>query len=406
MSPDLQSEKGSSTGSSLSRAGTVARASAAGPGRVLSVLHLLWSGQTGGMERAVYQLVREQLAGSTVAPAVLFAGPGGPYHDRLAELGCPVESLGLPHARSLRHLTAGRRAMRGVDVHHFHAAEPLLMAASMSCRGVTRVYTHRGGFVDGSFRRQARFRVAGPLMRASFHGFSGNTAHGARSGARLLGISPARFRVTYNGIEFSLLEPHRTAAEVRAELGLGSELVLGTAAILKDWKRIDRLLRAFPALQGAAAGPVRLLVVGDGPERPRLERLAAELGIAADVVFAGLRDHIADYLQVMDVFSLPSSERESFGNAAVEAMAVGVPPVVFADSPGLAEHVEDGRTGLIAATQDEFTAALRRLLEDAAARREMGARARAAIRERYTLARSAAAYDELYAAALAARRGG
>ena len=220
------------------------------------MLHLLWSGETGGMERAVYQLVREQHASDTIAPAVLFPGPRGPYYDRLVQLGCPVTSLGLPNGRSLRQLTVARRAMRGFDIHHFHAAEPLLMAASVMCRGTTRVYTHRGGAaVSSSLRRRARFGITGVLARSSFHAFSGNTAHGARVGAELLRVDPERFGVTYNGIEFSLLEPARPPADVRAELGLSSEFVLGTAAILKEWKRIDRLLHALRELRETRTGP-------------------------------------------------------------------------------------------------------------------------------------------------------
>lgn len=367
------------------------------------MLHLLWSGGTGGLERAVYQLVREQLAGNNVSPSVLFPGPGGPYYDRLLELGCPVQALGLRRAWSPRQLTTARREMRGFDVHHFHAAEPLLMAASAACPGVARVYTHRGGSMDRAFRRQARFRLTGPLLRRSFHAFSGNTAHGARSGADLLGIDRDRFRVTYNGIEFSLLEPARPPQEVRAELGLATEFVFGTAAILKGWKRVERLVRALPALRDT--GPVRLVVVGDGPERPRLTALARELGVESDVIFTGLQQHVADYLQVMDVFCLPSSGRESFGNAATEAMALGVPPVVFSDSPGLAEHIEHEQTGFIVATQAELESLLRRLIAEPETRRAVGRRARAAIRERYTLARSATAYEELYEAALARRDG-
>jgi glycosyltransferase involved in cell wall biosynthesis len=132
--------------------------------------------------------------------------------------------------------------------------------------------------------------------------------------------------------------------------------------------------------------------------------LAGRLGIARHVVFTGIQQHVADYLQVMDVFCLPSSSRESFGNAATEAMAVGLPVVVFADSPGLAEHVDHDVTGYIAGTQEELEDVLRRLLADPQLRRRLGDSARAAIRERYTLERAAAAYEDLYESALAARR--
>jgi glycosyltransferase involved in cell wall biosynthesis len=402
MSSNLESQ----AERSRHRAGELDGAVDTGPGKVLRVLHLLWSGETGGMERAVYQLAREQLASDSISPAVLFPGPRGPYYERLVQLGLPVTSLGLPHARSLGQLTVARRAMQGFDIHHFHAAEPLLMVASAGCRGTARVYTHRGGVGgDDTFKRRLRFRITGALLRSSFHAFSGNTAHGARAGAAFLRIDPDRFEVTYNGIDFSLLDPRRQPSEVRTELGLTGEFVLGTAAILKSWKRIDRLLHALRALRETPGRPARLVVVGDGPERGRLEALARELGIAGDVTFTGLQDHVADYLQVMDAFCLPSSEKESFGNAAIEAMATGVPTIVFADSPGLLEHVDDGRTGFVVETQEELVEVLQRLRADAAAGADVARQGRDEIRARYTPARAARAYEQLYASALAARAG-
>ena len=149
---------------------------------------------------------------------------------------------------------------------------------------------------------------------------------------------------------------------------------------------------------------MRLLVIGDGPERSRLEELARELGLEDDVLFTGLRDNVPDYLQVMDAFCLPSSGKESFGNAAIEAMDAGVPTVVFADSPGLLEHVEDGQTGFVVETQSDLVEVLQRLRSDPQLRAGVGQRARASVRERYTPAGAARAYEQLYASALAAQR--
>ena len=136
-------------------------------------------------------------------------------------------------------------------------------------------------------------------------------------------MDPSQFAVTYNGIEFDLLKPTRAPAEVRAELGLGPDnFVLGTSANLKAWKRIDRLLHALAAVRRPE---LRLLIVGDGEERPRLEALADRLGVRSRTVFTGLQDKVADFVQSMDAFCLPSDSRESFGNSAVEAMGLGRP---------------------------------------------------------------------------------
>jgi glycosyltransferase involved in cell wall biosynthesis len=100
----------------------------------------------------------------------------------------------------------------------------------------------------------------------------------------------------------------------------------------------------------------------------------------------------------MDAFSLPSIE--SFGNAAVEAMALGIPTIVFNDGGGLVEHIDPGDTGFVVADQQELETTVRRLLADGDLAERVGSRGRAAIRARYTPERSAQAYRQLYASAL------
>ena len=137
--------------------------------------------------------------------------------------------------------------------------------------------------------------------------------------------------------------------------------MLGTAAVLEEWKRIDRLIRAVAPCKLPG---LHLVVVGDGEERERLESLRRTLGIRASVHFVGRQERPWDFFQVMDVFSLPSMELESFGNAAVEAMALGLPTIVFADGGGLLEHVEHGRTGIVVETQPELEQAISQLMRE------------------------------------------
>ena len=228
----------------------------------LSVLHCLWSGSIGGAERAVFQLVREQLRDPDLEPALLFATGGGLFWEKAQSLGCPVVTLDLPHGHALRKVPAVVAAMRPFTVHHFHGAEPLLMFASARCPEACRVYTHRGGITRYSPSKRLKYELSGALLRRYFHGYSGNTAHGARSGAKLFRMPEQTFEVTYNGLDFGLLSPDRPAEAVRSSLGLThSDLVVGTAANLKAWKRIDRLIAALTTL---AAADVRLLIVETG----------------------------------------------------------------------------------------------------------------------------------------------
>jgi glycosyltransferase involved in cell wall biosynthesis len=371
------------------------------PTRPLRVLHCLWNGEVGGAERAVHLLVREQMRDPALAPALLFAQGRGAYWEKAKHLGCPVIALDLPNGRTVTRLGSTAAAMRPFDLHHFHSAEPLLMLASTRCHGVRRVYTHRGGSTRYTAGKRLQYSVTGVLLRRRFHGFSGNTAHAARFAAEVYRMDPDRFQVTYNGLEFDLLEPARRADAIRVELGLrSSDFVLGTAAHLKAWKRIDKLLLAAAELGDP---DFRVLIVGGGPELRRLQALADELRVSDSVIFAGTQLHVGDYLQVMDAFCLPSTSLESFGNAAVEAMAMGVPSIVFADGGGMLEHIENGVTGLVATDQADLERLLRRLIEDRQLARRLGASGKKSMRQRYTPEEAARRYRRLYASALNGR---
>jgi glycosyltransferase involved in cell wall biosynthesis len=188
---------------------------------------------------------------------------------------------------------------------------------------------------------------------------------------------------------------------VRDELELDqTNFVLGTAATLKPWKRIDRLVDLVAEMREPT---LRVLVLGEGPEQERLRARAEQRQIARNVIFVGSTPNVADYLQVMDAFCLPSMGLESFGNAAVEAMGVGLPTIIFSDGGGMAEHIEDGRTGFVVPDNATLARTVARLMESLALRRRIGASAMEAVRARYTLARAVASYRALYEHAIASR---
>jgi N-acetyl-alpha-D-glucosaminyl L-malate synthase BshA len=127
----------------------------------------------------------------------------------------------------------------------------------------------------------------------------------------------------------------------------------------------------------------RLVMVGDGSERTNVEHRARCLGIYDKCVFVGKQPNIVDYLSASDVLLLPS-EQESFGLAALEAMACEV-PVIASRVGGIPEVVTDGETGFLSEVGDveKMAADAARLLSDPTLRREMGKRARESAVSRY-----------------------
>ncbi|GAB4351172.1 MAG: N-acetyl-alpha-D-glucosaminyl L-malate synthase BshA [Candidatus Abyssubacteria bacterium] len=139
-----------------------------------------------------------------------------------------------------------------------------------------------------------------------------------------------------------------------------------------------------------------LLMVGDGPDRERAFEVAQSLGVAGDITFAGVTESVVEILSSADVFLLPS-EMESFGLAALEAMACET-PVVATRVGGLPEVVEDGATGYLLPLGDIESMASRTLeiIENPKLKRQLGERGRAVAREKFTPQAALRAYWEVY----------
>lgn len=174
-------------------------------------------------------------------------------------------------------------------------------------------------------------------------------------------------------------------------------LVIGVVKSLERLYGIEYLLRAFAALHNQS-GDLRLMIIGDGTQRPALESLARELGIAALTHFVGRVPHeqVIHYLHQMDIFVVPSLQ-ESFGVAAVEASAAGL-PVVASDVEGLPEVVLDGETGFLVPPTDvgALSRRLTQLSADPSLRRRIGQAGRAFVKAHYNWQANAAEMERLY----------
>jgi glycosyltransferase involved in cell wall biosynthesis len=164
------------------------------------------------------------------------------------------------------------------------------------------------------------------------------------------GCPASRVRVIPNGIDADRFSPRPPSARLAAELGLpAGSPVVGLVAALRPEKNHELFLRVARRVHAAAA-EARFLIVGDGPERARLERLAHELGLDEVLRFAGTRHDVPEILSLIDVFLL-TSHMEASPVSILEAMA-GERPVVATNVGSVAENVRGGRTGLLAAPGD------------------------------------------------------
>jgi len=188
--------------------------------------------------------------------------------------------------------------------------------------------------------------------------------------------------------------------ELRATLAPQGEPLLVHVSTFRPVKRpgdcVEILARVLQ--QGIST---RLVMVGDGAERTNLEHRARCLGVYDKCIFVGKQPKIVDYLSAADVLLLPS-EQESFGLAALEAMACEV-PVIASRVGGVPEVVTDGETGFLSEVGDvdKMAADAARLLSDPTLRREMGKRARESAVSRYRTDIVIPQYIEFYNRVLA-----
>lgn len=176
-------------------------------------------------------------------------------------------------------------------------------------------------------------------------------------------------------------------------------LTVGCAKLLETNYGQEHLVRAVAILRERRPGrPVRLLLAGEGTQRDTLAALIAELGLQEEVSLLGTVPHarMPAFLSSLSVFAMPSFS-ESFGVAAVEAAACGL-PVVASRVGGVGEVVLDGETGLLVPPGDAVALAdaLGRLLDDPSLRARMGEAGRAHVQECFDWSRNADAMEALY----------
>jgi phosphatidylinositol alpha-1,6-mannosyltransferase len=339
--------------------------------------------RAGGIQQFVHNLAVRRPPGSLVVYASRWKG----WEKFDAEAPFPVireeTSVLLPSAAVARR-TAEIARDHGCDRVWFGAAAPLgLLAAGLRERaGITRAVALTHGHEVG----WAALPGARGVLRRIGRGVDVVTYLGEYTRvrlARVLGDLTTLERLA-PGVDTDAFSPDVDRDQVRAELGLTDRPVVVCVSRLVPRKGQDTLIRALPAIRRRVADAA-LLLVGGGPYRPTLERLAAEHGVADHVVFAGgvpwarLPAHYA----AGDVFAMPCRTRrggldvEGLGIVYLEASATGL-PVVAGDSGGAPDAVRPDETGYVVAGRDVDALAERvgLLLSDRALARRMGATGR------------------------------
>lgn len=341
----------------------------------------------------------------------LVCGAGGPLIPEARAAGVRVHVLGdlvrpVRPARDVRALLglvrlfrAGRHAL----VHTHSTKAGLLGRLAARAAGVPAVLHTVHGYPFEMTGAKARVysRLEAIVSRCTDRVICVGEALRAEVAAH--SMAPAAKCVTvYSGIDFRALRPTRSPVAMRERLDLAEAWpVIGSVGQLIERKAYQHLIEAVARLVPRHPR-LHLLVVGEGPWRPILEARIAALGLGGHVTLLGERGDVADVLQVLDVYAMPSLW-EGVGRALTEAMYMARPVVATAIN-GVTELVRHEVTGLLVPPYDPpaLAAAIQRLVTDRALAQRLGEEGRRLVVERMDADRMIAELEHLYATVLRA----
>lgn len=341
------------------------------------VMQVVLSLSPGGTERLVIELSK-RLHGAHGMHVCCLDAPGA-WADELTALGISVTALGRRPGFSpaVGRQIARTAAMHGATVLHCHQYSPFVYGTlARLWRPMDVVFTEHGRFSDAppSMKRQVANRLLSRVPSRVFSVSDDLRVHLTREG-----FPERQVQVILNGIPMSATPLPAARREARMRLGLEPEhVVIGSVARLDPVKDFRTLVRAFDDVHRVLPHS-RLVIIGDGPERDRLEGEIARMGLTDSVILTGLRQDVPSLLPALDIFA-NSSIFEGVSLTVLEAMAAAV-PVVATRVGGTPEVVVDGETGRLVPARDvqAMAEALLSIATDAgtAARLAAGGRRRA-----------------------------
>jgi L-malate glycosyltransferase len=235
-----------------------------------------------------------------------------------------------------------------------------------------------------------------PITRYSINQSNGVTAISNYLRERTMRVFDVKreIEVIYNSVNCDVYCRCSNSSELRSEYAPKGERILVHLSNFRPVKRLTDVIEIFDRVHKKV--PSKLLLIGDGPDRSVAEWLAVQKGIHEDVLFLGKQDRVQEKLGISDVLLMPS-ELESFGLAALEAMACEVVPIATRTG-GVPEVIEHGVSGYLADVGDVETMARYaiQLLADETALRSMGKAARSVAQTRFCSSKIVPQYETYY----------
>lgn len=362
------------------------------------ILYLINSLSIGGAERQFVELIRGIRKTTDIDPIVATFEPSSQgFEGQLRNIGVPMLLVKRRSKYDIGLVIKLIKIIRHWEIDIVHSFSVLAGCVGVMCgrlSGVRVIASSIRNSKDASFAEYCLIRVQGYL--ADY--LVANSRAGLTSRFKRV---KSNFRVVYNGIDPARFKiNHGELQLIRERYRLSDyQHVVTMIASLSVYKDHDTLIEAAPTVLSREPGTVFLLV-GDGTERPRLEKKVRKYGLEANFIFAGYTQNICEMLALSSVSVLMTNERlitEGLSNGLLESLAMGV-PVIASAGGGTEEIVEDGKTGLLVKSFDSkgLADAILRLIIDVKQANRYGTEGRNSVESKFSYERYLSEYCRLY----------
>lgn len=367
----------------------------------VKVAHIIYRFDFGGLENGLANLVNRMPAERYRHSIICLAGFGEEFVKRVDREQVQILSIDKRPGKDLPSYGRLWRVLRRIspDIVHTRNIGTIDLQWIALAAGVKhRVHGEHGWTSDdprGQHKGNLRIRRACRPVIQRYVAMSRDIGEWL---SRDVGVPSASIRQLYNGVDVDKFTPF---GPVPADNPWGStdELIIGTVGRLDPVKNQASMLRTLYLIlerRPELRGRLRLIIVGDGPERIRLTDLSRELGLSDSLWMPGARTDVAELMRAMDVFALPSLN-EGISNTILEAMSSGR-PVIAGKVGGNPELLEHGRHGLLydPESDEELAKAILDYVDGEGIRNQHGQAARARVQEKFSLDAMVGAYADFY----------
>lgn len=365
----------------------------------IRVLHVrVVTGTGGGPEKTIINSPRYLASTRYEEIACYLHPPGDPgfevLKERAATARCPLIGIPDSHAFSVASLRRIAAICREHDIRMWHGHDYKSNLFGVLLRRYLRflLVTTVHGWVKHTRRTPLYYAV--DRWTLPRHDLVIAVSQDLMDSCTAIGVPPDRLRLIENGID---TDDYRRHSPLECD-NSGRPIVIGAAGRLSPEKGFDHAIAAVATLR-ARGRDVRMIIAGEGDDRPRLEAQIAQCGLIDHIVLAGYRNDMRAFLEEVDIFCL-SSLREGLPNVILEAMAMSL-PIVATRSGGMGVFGREGIDMLLVepGSSDELADALDRLIAAPDLRRMLASTARRRAESELSFGRRMAemknAYDEL-----------